>query len=84
MRLLCLPIYLNLYVYIYICRTVKQSYGETCGIYLADFQPISNEKVDVTHETVEHLQLSQKISPSSLIIKNELAQSDIHPDNSDR
>jgi len=52
---------------------------ETCGVFLADFQPSSNEQGDVVHEILQQLQLSQKIS-RSLIIKNELAKRDIHPD----
>jgi len=53
---------------------------ETCGIFLADFQPISNEQGDVIHEIIEQLQFGQKIWRSLIIIKNEEAQRDIHPD----
>jgi len=49
-----------------------------CGFFVADFQSTSNEQGDVIHEIIEQLQFSQRIS-RSLIIKNKLAQKDIHP-----
>jgi len=52
---------------------------EACGIFLADFQPISNKQTDVTHEIIEHLQLNQN-SLRSVIIENDLTKKDIHPD----
>jgi len=52
---------------------------ETCGIFLSDFQSTSNEQGDVVQEIIEHLQLTQKTSPSS-IIENELTHRDLHPD----
>jgi len=56
---------------------LSQSF-QTCGVFLGDFQPTSNEQEDVVHEIIEQLQLNQKIS-RSLIIKNELVQRDIRP-----
>jgi len=52
---------------------------ETCGIFLAVFQPISNEQGDVTHEIIELIQLSQK-KTRSLMINVDLTKREIHPD----
>jgi len=52
---------------------------ESCGIFIADFQPISNKQSDVIHEVIKHLQISQKVG-RPLIIKKKLAAREIHPD----
>jgi len=56
---------------------LSQSF-ESCGIFLHDFQPYTREQGDFIHEALEHLHLNQS-RPTSLIIKTELSQKEIHP-----
>jgi len=51
---------------------------ETCGIFVNDSQPISNQQADFLQDIIEDLLLNHKNS-RSLMIKNNLSQRDVHP-----
>jgi len=61
------------------CSTIfSLETSQFCGVFVADFQPITNEQADRVHELIEHFQLNQD-KWQVLIIKNQLTQKNFHP-----
>jgi len=59
-------------------NSVLESF-ETCGIFLQDAEPNSIKRGDIIHQIIKNLQLKHR-KPQCLLIKNELAKREIHPD----
>jgi len=81
-------LYKNISVLIVVCSTwhLKTCYSalisetlETCGIFLKDSQPISNQQADVLHDIIDRFHIKQT-RLTSLIIKNERSDVQIRPD----